>query len=217
MNYIQIHPTTLYSKKKGRRFLISESVRGEGAILLNENGERFTDELQPRDVVTDAIVKEMAKFGTDHVYITLPTMNSDEARKRFPNIFEACMDEGYDITKDMVPVTPAQHYMMGGVKTDINGRTTMEHLYAVGETACNGVHGRNRLASNSLLESLVFSKRAAELIALDKSEKDMNIPELDLNSYPDKATIQKEFKELIMAEIKEKDKDFYDKWCNNEG
>ena len=217
MNYIQIHPTTLYSKKKGRRFLISESVRGEGAILLNENGERFTDELQPRDVVTDAIVKEMAKFGTDHVYITLPTMSSDEARERFPNIFEACMDEGYDITKDMVPVTPAQHYMMGGVKTDINGRTTMEHLYAVGETACNGVHGKNRLASNSLLESLVFSKRAAELIALDKSEKDMNIPELDLNSYPDKATIQKEFKELIMAEIKEKDKDFYDKWCNNEG
>ena len=217
MNYIQIHPTTLYSKKKGRRFLISESVRGEGAILLNENGERFTDELQPRDVVTDAILKEMAKFGTDHVYITLPTMSSDEARERFPNIFEACMDEGYDITKDMVPVTPAQHYMMGGVKTDINGRTTMEHLYAVGETACNGVHGRNRLASNSLLESLVFSKRAAELIALDKSEKDMNIPELDLNSYPDKATIQKKFKELIMAEIKEKDKDFYDKWCNNEG
>ena len=217
MNYIQIHPTTLYSKKKGRRFLISESVRGEGAILLNENGERFTDELQPRDVVTDAILKEMAKFGTDHVYITLPTMSSDEARERFPNIFEACMDEGYDITKDMVPVTPAQHYMMGGVKTDINGRATMEHLYAVGETACNGVHGRNRLASNSLLESLVFSKRAAELIALDKSEKDMNIPELDLNSYPDKATIQKEFKELIMAEIKEKDKDFYDKWCNNEG
>lgn len=217
MNYIQIHPTTLYSKKKGRRFLISESVRGEGAILLNENGERFTDELQPRDVVTDAILKEMAKFGTDHVYITLPTMSSDEARERFPNIFEACMDEGYDITKDMVPVTPAQHYMMGGVKTDINGRTTMEHLYAVGETACNGVHGKNRLASNSLLESLVFSKRAAELIALDKSEKDMNIPELDLNSYPDKATIQKEFKELIMAEIKEKDKEFYDKWCNNEG
>ena len=165
MNYIQIHPTTLYSKKKGRRFLISESVRGEGAILLNENGERFTDELQPRDVVTNAIVDEMAKFGTDHVYITLPTMSSEEAAKRFPNIYDACIDEGYDITKDKVPVTPAQHYMMGGVKTDINGKTTMEHLYAVGETACNGVHGRNRLASNSLLESLVFAKRAAILIA----------------------------------------------------
>lgn len=216
MNYIQIHPTTLYSKKKGRRFLISESVRGEGAILLNENGERFTDELQPRDVVTNAIVEEMAKFGTDHVYITLPTMNSEEASERFPNIFEACMDEGYDITKDRVPVTPAQHYMMGGVKADINGKTTMEHLYAVGETACNGVHGKNRLASNSLLESLVFAKRAAELIASDNSEKELNIPELDLKEYPPRDVREKEFKTLIMNEIKGKDREFYDKWCNNE-
>lgn len=216
MNYIQIHPTTLYSKKKGRRFLISESVRGEGAILLNENGERFTDELQPRDVVTNAIVEEMAKFGTDHVYITLPTMSSEEASERFPNIFEACMDEGYDITKDRVPVTPAQHYMMGGVKADINGKTTMEHLYAVGETACNGVHGKNRLASNSLLESLVFAKRAAELIANDNSEKELNIPELDLKEYPPRDVREKEFKALIMNEIKGKDREFYDKWCNNE-
>lgn len=216
MNYIQIHPTTLYSKKKGRRFLISESVRGEGAILLNENGERFTDELQPRDVVTNAIVKEMEKFGTDHVYITLPTMNTEEATKRFPNIFEACMDEGYDITKDKVPVTPAQHYMMGGVKTDINGKTSMEHLYAVGETACNGVHGKNRLASNSLLESLVFAKRAAQLIACDKSERKTDLPEIDLKSYPTKQEIAKEFKKLVMNEIKGKDKEFYDKWCNDE-
>lgn len=216
MNYIQIHPTTLYSKKKGRRFLISESVRGEGAILLNENGERFTDELQPRDVVTNAIVEEMAKFGTDHVYITLPTMSSEEASERFPNIFEACMDEGYDITKDRVPVTPAQHYMMGGVKADINGKTTMEHLYAVGETACNGVHGKNRLASNSLLESLVFAKRAAELIANDNSEKELNTPELDLKEYPPRDIREKEFKTLIMNEIKGKDREFYDKWCNNE-
>lgn len=216
MNYIQIHPTTLYSKKKGRRFLISESVRGEGAILLNENGERFTDELQPRDVVTNAIVDEMAKFKTDHVYLTLPTMSSEEAEKRFPNIFEACMDEGYDITKDKVPVTPAQHYMMGGVKADINGKTSMEHLYAVGETACNGVHGKNRLASNSLLESLVFAKRAAELIADDKSEKPLALPELDLKDYPDRQTRQREFKRLIMEEIKGKDREFYDKWCNNE-
>lgn len=216
MNYIQIHPTTLYSKKKGRRFLISESVRGEGAILLNENGERFTDELQPRDVVTNAIVEEMAKFGTDHVYITLPNMSSEEAKERFPNIFDACMDEGYDITKDRVPVTPAQHYMMGGVKADINGKTTMEHLYAVGETACNGVHGKNRLASNSLLESLVFAKRAAELIASDNSEKELNIPELDLKEYPPRDVREKEFKALIMNEIKGKDREFYDKWCNNE-
>lgn len=216
MNYIQIHPTTLYSKQKGRRFLISESVRGEGAILLNENSERFTDELQPRDVVTNAIVDEMTKFNTDHVYITLPTMSSEEAAERFPNIYEACMDEGYDITKDKVPVTPAQHYMMGGVKTDINGKTSMEHLYAVGETACNGVHGKNRLASNSLLESLVFAKRAAILIAQDNTEKPVDLPSLDLKSYPVKAVREKEFKKLIMDEIRGKDQKFYDKWCNYE-
>lgn len=216
MNYIQIHPTTLYSKKSGRRFLISESVRGEGAILLNENGERFTDELQPRDVVTDAICKEMEKFGTDHVYITLPTMTSEQAQKRFPNIFEACMEEGYDITKDKVPVTPGQHYMMGGIKTDINGRTSMAHLFAVGETACNGVHGKNRLASNSLLESLVFSKRAADLIAKESSEKETYAPQTDWDSLPPKAQREKEFRDLIMNEIKRKDRAFYDKWCNDE-
>ncbi len=216
MNYIQIHPTTLYSTKKGRRFLISESVRGEGAILLNENGERFTDELQPRDVVTDAIVKEMKKFGTDHVYLTLPTMTSEEAAARFPNIFEACKEEGYDLTKDRVPVTPAQHYMMGGVKTDINGATSMKHLWAVGETACNGVHGKNRLASNSLLESLVFAKRAADLIGADTSVKSEDYPDVDLASYPSKAEILKEFRKLIMDEIKRKDNAFYDKWCDNE-
>lgn len=216
INYIQIHPTTLYSKKSGRRFLISESVRGEGAILLNENGERFTDELQPRDVVTDAICKEMEKFGTDHVYITLPTMTSKQAQKRFPNIFEACMEEGYDITKDKVPVTPGQHYMMGGIKTDINGRTSMAHLFAVGETACNGVHGKNRLASNSLLESLVFSKRAADLIAKDSSEKETYAPQTDWDSLPPKAQREKEFRDLIMNEIKRKDRAFYDKWCNDE-
>lgn len=216
MNYIQIHPTTLYSKKEGRRFLISESVRGEGAILLNENGERFTDELQPRDVVTDAICREMEKFGTDHVYITLPNMTGEEAQERFPNIFEACLEEGYDITKDRVPVTPGQHYMMGGIKTDINGKTSMEHLYAVGETACTGVHGKNRLASNSLLESLVFSKRAADLIIASGSGDKGEIPDVDPYSYPEKAEREKKFKKLIMDEIKRKDRAFYDKWCNDE-
>lgn len=216
INYIQIHPTTLYSKKKGRRFLISESVRGEGAVLLNENGERFTDELQPRDVVTNAIVEEMKKFGTDHVYLNLPTMTSEEAKKRFPNIFEACMQEGYDMTKDNVPVTPAQHYMMGGVKTDTNGVTSMKYLYAIGETACNGVHGKNRLASNSLLESLVFAKRAADKIAKDTSVKPQDAPEVELDSYASKEEIQKEFKHIIMDEIKRKDADFYAKWCDND-
>lgn len=211
MNYIQIHPTTLYSKKKGRRFLISESVRGEGAILLNEKGERFTDELQPRDIVTNAIVEEMNKFGTDHVYLTLPTMSSEEAKKRFPNIFEECMAEGYDITKDLVPVTPAQHYMMGGVKTNINGQTSMKHLFAVGETACNGVHGKNRLASNSLLESLVFAKRAA----LDISENAVVKPTqdeityfdtFDAEKYADESKIDGEYAELVNKKIEEADK-----------
>ena len=126
------------------------------------------------------------------------------------------MEEGYDITKDMVPVTPAQHYMMGGVKTDLNGLTSMKYLYAVGETACNGVHGKNRLASNSLLESLVFAKRAADYIAKDSSDKNDNFPDVDLQSYPPKDVREKEFKDLILNEIKSKDEDFYAKWCNNE-
>ena len=198
MNYIQIHPTTLYSKKKGRRFLISESVRGEGAVLLNENGERFTDELQPRDVVTNAIVEEMKKFGTDHVYLNLPTMTSEEAKKRFPNIFEACMEEGYDMTKDNVPVTPAQHYMMGGVKTDTNGVTSMKNLYAVGETACNGVHGKNRLASNSLLESLVFAKRAAKRMIETYSKTSGREVTIDKDLYKN---YEDKYKDEILEEI----------------
>ena len=126
------------------------------------------------------------------------------------------MEQGYDITKDMVPVTPAQHYLMGGVKTDINGVTSMKYLYAVGETACNGVHGKNRLASNSLLESLVFAKRAAQIIAEDNSKKDDSIPPVDLDSYPGKEEVLKKFKKIIMEEIKRKDMDFYAKWCDNE-
>jgi L-aspartate oxidase len=143
-------------------------------------------------------------------------MTSEEAQERFPNIFEACKDEGYDMTKDMVPVTPAQHYMMGGVKTDTNGVTSMQYLYAVGETACNGVHGKNRLASNSLLESLVFAKRAADFIANDKTVKDENFPNVDLTSYPEKADREIQFKKIIMDEIKRKDEEFYAKWCDNE-
>ena len=158
----------------------------------------------------------MKKIGKDHLYLNLPPITSAEAKKRFPNIFEACMQEGYDMTKDNVPVTPAQHYMMGGVKTDTNGVTSMKYLYAIGETACNGVHGKNRLASNSLLESLVFAKRAADKIAKDTSVKPQDAPEVELDAYASKEEIQKEFKHIIMDEIKRKDADFYAKWCDNE-
>ncbi|MBO5522933.1 MAG: L-aspartate oxidase [Roseburia sp.] len=164
MDYVQIHPTCLYSKKPGRSFLISESARGEGAILLNSKGERFVNELLPRDVVTKAIQEEMEKEGTEHVWISFEHVPKETILNHFPNIYEKCLEEGYDLLKEPVPVVPAQHYFMGGVHVDKNSMTTMPHLYAVGETSCNGVHGKNRLASNSLLESLVFAKRAAKEI-----------------------------------------------------
>ena len=164
LDYVQIHPTTLYSEKPGRRFLISESLRGEGAILLNHKGQRFTDEIQPRDVVTKAIYEEMEKEGSKHVWLSAVNIPADEIHSHFPNIYAHCLAEGYDITQEPIPVVPAQHYFMGGIQVDTMSRTSMTHLYAVGETSCNGVHGANRLASNSLLESLVFAKQAANAI-----------------------------------------------------
>ena len=161
INYVQIHPTTFYTEKKERRFLISESVRGEGAVLLDKNGNRFTNELLPRDVLTGEIRKQMAKDGTKHVWLNMMTITDLDITKRFPNIYRHCLEEGYDVTKEWIPVVPAQHYFMGGVHVDRYSHTSMRHLYAAGETCCNGVHGRNRLASNSLLESLVFAKNAA--------------------------------------------------------
>lgn len=162
MGYVQIHPTTLYTPgSEERSFLISESVRGEGALLYGKNGERFVDELLPRDLLTAAIYDKMQKDGTDHVWEDLRPIDREELVTHFPNIVEHCRKMGYDVTRECIPVVPAQHYFMGGIRVDHDGRTSLERLYAVGETACNGVHGRNRLASNSLLESLVFAKRAA--------------------------------------------------------
>ena len=171
LDYVQIHPTTLYSKKPGRRFLISESVRGEGALLYDKNGNRFVDELLPRDVVTKAIQEQMKKDGTDHVWLSLEKIPKKIILSHFPNIYQHCLEEGYNATKEWIPVVPAQHYFMGGIWVDSDSHTSMPNLYAVGETSCNGVHGKNRLASNSLLESLVFAKRAARKIM---SEKQMN-------------------------------------------
>ena len=168
LDYVQIHPTTLYSKKPGRRFLISESVRGEGAILYNKAGERFVDELLPRDVVTKAIHEQMEKDETDFVWLSMERIPNEVIQSHFPNIYQRCLEEGYDATKEWIPVVPAQHYFMGGIWVDSDSKTSMEHLYAAGETSCNGVHGANRLASNSLLESLVFAKRAAKKIGAKK-------------------------------------------------
>lgn len=221
ISYIQIHPTVLYSKKPGRRFLISESVRGEGAILLNEEGERFVNELEPRDVVTEAIKNEMDKYHTSHVYMSVQHLGKEKILTHFPNIYEHCLEEGYDMTKDLIPVTPAQHYFMGGIEVNLDSETSKRHLYAVGEASCNGVHGRNRLASNSLLESLVFAKRAAKSI----EKEGLNIDDLvleavkercDFVDYRDDEKRDKEYRRLILEEIKRKDERFYDKWCNND-
>lgn len=164
IDYIQIHPTTLYTEKKGRDFLISESVRGEGAILLNDKGERFVNELLPRDIVANAIFEEMKKTGAKHVWLSMDPIPREEIESHFPNIYAKCLEEGYDVTKEPIPVVPAQHYFMGGIDVDKYSQTSMKRLFSAGETACNGVHGKNRLASNSLLESLVFAKRAAHRI-----------------------------------------------------
>ena len=214
INYIQIHPTTFYSKKPGRRFLISESVRGEGAYLLNKDGERFTDELKPRDVVTGEICKQMKKDGSDHVYLSVTHLDGERIKHRFPNIYKQCLDEGYDMTKEPIPVTPAQHYFMGGIKVNLDSKTSMEHLYAVGETSCNGVHGKNRLASNSLLEALVFAKAAAKDITEHPSKAET--VEVDLSKYQNEEQREKENEQLVLDEIKRKDRSFYDQWCNDE-
>jgi L-aspartate oxidase len=214
INYIQIHPTTLYEENLTRKFLISESVRGEGAILLNKNGERFVDELLPRDVVTEAIRKQMEIDGRPYVMLSLRHIDKEEILRHFPNIYRHCLGIGYDITKDDIPVTPAQHYLMGGIRTDTYGRTSVKNLYAVGETACNGVHGANRLASNSLLESLVFSERAGWIITEEIGEQQLSQPDLDMSCYEDTAAWEQANKELVMEEINRRDSDFYDKWCN---
>lgn len=214
INYIQIHPTVLYSKSKGRRFLISESVRGEGAKLLNKNGERFINELLPRDVVAGAIMEQMRKDNTKHVWLDFSDISNAEILHHFPNIYNKCLEEGYDVTKEPIPVVPAQHYLMGGIRADICGVTSLKHLYAVGETANNGVHGANRLASNSLLESLTFSKNCARVINYDKSEFKNSTAKIDLKKYSDIQQWQNENKKLVLEEIRKNDEVFYDKWCN---
>jgi L-aspartate oxidase len=175
MEFIQFHPTAL-NLEKAPRFLLSEAMRGEGGILKNKYGERFMPryderlELAPRDIVSRSIVAEMRRTGTRNVYLDMTALDEDFLKQRFPKIYETCRFYGLDIAKDMLPVSPASHYCMGGIRTDLWGRSTVPGLYTAGEVACTGVHGANRLASNSLLEGLVFGARAGEAAVIDSSE-----------------------------------------------
>lgn len=208
IDYIQIHPTTLYSKKPGRRFLISESVRGEGAKLYGADGKRFANEVLPRDLLTAEIRKQMEKDQTPYVWLDMTVLGEEVIKGHFPHIYERCLEEGYDVTKDWIPVVPAQHYFMGGIHVDKHSKTSMEHLYAVGETSCNGVHGANRLASNSLLESLVFGARAARHLTETWEENDASREETAGLAEAAEAQIQKEkdrlpqiYREEVLDEI----------------
>ena len=213
INYIQIHPTTLYTESRvGRSFLISESVRGEGAVLRDKNFNRFTDELQPRDVVSAAIYNQMKKDKTDFVWLDMRTIPEEEVRAHFPSIVEKCREEGYDVFKECIPVVPAQHYFMGGIRSDLDGKTTMDRLYAVGETCCNGVHGANRLASNSLLESLLFAKRAALDISAKyqpvcSSTAEKAAQAVNLKDYDNPEQLLEGYKQILKDAIKEAEND----------
>ncbi|WP_241761546.1 FAD-binding protein, partial [Fusobacterium nucleatum] len=207
ISYIQIHPTTFYKKKNERKFLISESVRGEGAILLNQKLERFTDELKPRDKVTKAILEEMEKDKSEYEWLDFSTIKLN-IKERFPNIYDYLIKNDINPLKDKVPIVPAQHYTMGGIKVDMNSKTSMKNLYAIGEVACTGVHGKNRLASNSLLESVVFGKRAAYSI-IDENNISVynNIADDIFKNIADKILaikeIDEENKNIIEQRIKE--------------
>ncbi|MGL4742043.1 MAG: L-aspartate oxidase [Sarcina sp.] len=207
---IQIHPTALYTQGNNRRFLISETLRGEGAYLLNAEGERFVDELLPRDVVSNTILEEIEKSGEKCVYLSFNHKGVDFVRNRFPNIYDKCKTIGYELGRETIPVTPAQHYFIGGIKINKNGETELKNLYAVGETAFLGIHGKNRLASNSLLECLVFAKKLSEKINkadLDKiSIEEMQEEEISIGTDKNK------FMEILKSEKEE----FYNKWFSIE-
>ncbi|MCS7253700.1 MAG: L-aspartate oxidase [Armatimonadota bacterium] len=165
IEFVQFHPTALV-ERRSQRLLLSETVRGEGGILLNTDGERFMlryhpmAELAPRDIVSRAIFYEMRRLGKDHVLLDMRSLNAEFIKRRFPFIYEQCLERGYDLTKQPLPVAPAAHYIMGGIEVDLFGRTSIRRLFAVGEASCTGLHGANRLASNSLNEALVFGHRA---------------------------------------------------------
>lgn len=170
ISYIQFHPTSLYEEDVDRQFLISESARGEGALLLNHKEERFTDEMRPRDIVAKAILREMEKEKVDFEYLSMKPLGEDRISKRFPMIFKELKDRGIDPRHENVPIVPCQHYTMGGIECDSFGRTNLEGLFAVGEAGNVGIHGSNRLACNSLLECVVFGRLLADYLNENKLE-----------------------------------------------
>jgi len=191
MEFVQFHPTAL-NIDGAPRFLLSEAMRGEGGVLKNKFGERFMPdyderaELAPRDIVSRSIVSEMRRTGTRSVYLDMTALDPNFLRERFPTIYDTCKIYGLDISIDMLPVSPASHYCMGGIRTDLWGRSSLAGLYAAGEVACTGVHGANRLASNSLLEGLVFGARAGQAAASDN--KGSHIPAPSMVNSPDRDT-----------------------------
>ena len=189
MEFVQFHPTVMRTAS-GRGFLISEAARGEGGILRSVTGERFMPaydprgELAPRDVVTRGIYAAMRRSHSDHVLLDLSHLEREELERHFPTITARCREEGIDISTTPIPVAPASHYLMGGIRTDLNGATSLPGLYAAGECACTGVHGANRLASNSLLECLVFGRRAGALAAAQSVERHAHLADLPETAPP---------------------------------
>ena len=201
ISYIQFHPTSLYEENVERQFLISESARGEGAQLLNHKSERFTDEMKPRDIVAKAILKEMEKEGVDFEYLSMKPLGEDRITNRFPMIFKELKNRGIDARYDNVPIVPCQHYTMGGIECDINGKTNLQGLFAVGEAGNVGIHGSNRLACNSLLECVVFGRILADYLNENKFED----KEIDFKITDEKIDKEKT-SEIIFERIREDEK-----------
>ena len=202
VEFIQFHPTGLWSpEQEDRAFLISEAVRGEGGLLKNRDGVRFMEgthelnELAPRDIVARAIVREMERTGDDHVFVDITSKSEDFLEKRFPTIYHECRSRGINISRDLIPVCPVQHYLMGGIETDLHARTSIPGLYACGEAAYTGVHGANRLASNSMLECLVFGRRASESIN-ETLQNEIQSSSTTLPKVPARPSADLDFKSL---------------------
>ncbi|WP_408956301.1 L-aspartate oxidase [Natroniella sp. ANB-PHB2] len=212
LEFIQFHPTTLELPGK-ENFLISEAVRGEGAILRNQAGEAFMTqyhylaELAPRDIVARAIYQELKDSQQDHLYLDLTELNADYIKERFPTIYQTCLDAGVDITNNYIPIAPAAHYFMGGIKVNLNGESSLSGLFVCGESAAMGLHGANRLASNSLLEALVYGKKVAEQAAIYLNNSKANLDWLQfsynrqvIGNIPAKA-IKSKIQNLMMGQV----------------